>query len=125
MIDNFKDHAANERTYLAWVRTSLAIIAFAIIIEKFNLVIHSNISQIEQISEFDIGIGAITVVLILTGLFILVGSTYRFMKIRQYLNTKDKTQKAPYTINLLLAILLISVTVVGMFYSLHILKNFF
>ena len=28
MIRNFSDHAANERTFLAWVRTSIAIMAF-------------------------------------------------------------------------------------------------
>lgn len=37
MIPRFTDHAANERTFLAWVRTGLAIIAFGFVIEKLNL----------------------------------------------------------------------------------------
>ena len=37
MIPGFSDHAANERTFLAWVRTGIAIIAFGFVIEKFNL----------------------------------------------------------------------------------------
>ena len=37
MIKNFSDHAANERTFLAWLRTGLAIAAFGFVIEKFNL----------------------------------------------------------------------------------------
>jgi putative membrane protein len=37
MIKSFSDHAANERTYLAWVRTGIAVIAFGFVIEKFNL----------------------------------------------------------------------------------------
>jgi putative membrane protein len=37
MIQSFSDHAANERTYLAWVRTGIAVIAFGFVIEKFNL----------------------------------------------------------------------------------------
>jgi putative membrane protein len=28
MIPRFTDHAANERTYLAWVRTAIAVMAF-------------------------------------------------------------------------------------------------
>lgn len=37
MIRGYSDHAANERTFLAWVRTGLAVIAFGFVIEKFNL----------------------------------------------------------------------------------------
>lgn len=37
MIRNFGDHSANERTFLAWVRTSVAVMAFGFIVEKFDL----------------------------------------------------------------------------------------
>jgi len=37
MIRRYSDHAANERTFLAWVRTSIAIMAFGFVIEKFDL----------------------------------------------------------------------------------------
>jgi putative membrane protein len=37
MIRGFGDHAANERTFLAWVRTGIAAIAFGFVLEKFNL----------------------------------------------------------------------------------------
>ena len=37
MICDYRDHAANERTFLAWVRTGIAVIAFGFVIEKFNL----------------------------------------------------------------------------------------
>jgi inner membrane protein YidH len=37
MISGFSDHAANERTFLAWVRTGIAVIVFGFVIEKFNL----------------------------------------------------------------------------------------
>jgi putative membrane protein len=37
MIPGYSDHAANERTFLAWVRTGIAVIAFGFVIEKFNL----------------------------------------------------------------------------------------
>ena len=39
MIPRYSDHAANERTFLAWVRTGIATIAFGFVIEKFNLFI--------------------------------------------------------------------------------------
>jgi putative membrane protein len=30
MIQSFSDHAANERTFLAWVRTGIAVTAYSI-----------------------------------------------------------------------------------------------
>lgn len=37
MIPRFTDYAANERTYLAWVRTAIAIMAFGFLVERFDL----------------------------------------------------------------------------------------
>jgi putative membrane protein len=39
MIPGYSDHAANERTFLAWVRTGIAMIAFGFVIERFNLLL--------------------------------------------------------------------------------------
>ena len=36
-IKNYRDHAANERTFLAWLRTGVGVFAFGIVIEKLNL----------------------------------------------------------------------------------------
>jgi putative membrane protein len=37
MISAYTDHSANERTFLAWIRTGIAVIALGFVIEKFNL----------------------------------------------------------------------------------------
>lgn len=37
MQSKVKEHLANERTFLAWLRTSLAILAFGFVIERFAL----------------------------------------------------------------------------------------
>ena len=34
-----RDHLANERTFLAWTRTSIGIMAFGFVVEKFSLFI--------------------------------------------------------------------------------------
>src|SRR5512139_3654892 len=36
-IKNRRVHFANERTYLAWIRTSIGIMAFGFVVEKFGL----------------------------------------------------------------------------------------
>jgi Predicted membrane protein len=39
MIPHFTDHAANERTYLAWVRTAITVMAFGFLLERFDIFI--------------------------------------------------------------------------------------
>jgi len=34
MIDRFQEHAANERTFLSWTRTAIAVAGFGVLIEK-------------------------------------------------------------------------------------------
>lgn len=36
MIANFNDHAANERTFLAWVRTAIGMVGFGLAIDKLG-----------------------------------------------------------------------------------------
>jgi putative membrane protein len=76
MIKDFSDHAANERTYLAWVRTALAIAGFGVAAVKLNLVEH--------------GLSAITgMVLVPVATGILVAATYRFIRLSRHLNRPD------------------------------------
>lgn len=41
MLPHFRDHAANERTYLAWVRTALAVVALGFLLERFDIFLAS------------------------------------------------------------------------------------
>jgi inner membrane protein YidH len=48
MIKRYSDHAANERTFLAWVRTAIAVMAFGFLIERFDLFLKYMSSQATQ-----------------------------------------------------------------------------
>src|ERR1700720_2105873 len=88
MIRGYSDHAANERTFLAWVRTGIAVIAFGFVIEKFNLFVLAMASstsaegahrlQIERLSgplgRYD------GLALIFGGLALIVAATGRFVR---------------------------------------------
>src|SRR4030088_667019 len=39
MIANYTNHAANERTFLAWIRTGLAVTAFGFLLVKLNVLV--------------------------------------------------------------------------------------
>jgi putative membrane protein len=88
MIRGYSDHAANERTFLAWVRTGIAIIAFGFVIEKFNLFLLTIIAaaQLEaprrQVLERVAGpIGRYEgLALILVGIVLIIVAAVRFIR---------------------------------------------
>ncbi len=47
-VQNRRVHMANERTFLAWIRTSLGIMAFGFVVEKFALFVRQISYYIEQ-----------------------------------------------------------------------------
>ena len=48
MIKRCSDHAANERTFLAWVRTAIAVMAFGFVIERFDLFLQVMMPQLSR-----------------------------------------------------------------------------
>lgn len=87
MIRNYSDHAANERTFLAWVRTGIAVIAFGFVIEKFNLFIltlaHSLAAdeKTAQLQRLSGGIGRYEgLAFMACGTLLIVLATVRFVR---------------------------------------------
>lgn len=80
MIPQFSDHAANERTYLAWVRTGISIIAFGFVLERFSLFLHTVSESFGDKSPVEISRGGreAGLAMVLAGLLALVVATWRF-----------------------------------------------
>jgi len=81
MIKRYSDHAANERTFLAWVRTAIAVMAFGFLIERFDLFLKFAAPQFAQRQLAPHGegfanwaglafivIGVVTVVMVMSGM---------------------------------------------------------
>src|SRR6266446_2325931 len=97
MTSRFTDHAANERTFLAWVRTGIAVIAFGFVIERFNffiLAIASSASaevasrlQLNRLSgplaQFEF-LG-----LAVSGVAMIVAAAVRFVHVRRLLDDPE------------------------------------
>jgi putative membrane protein len=85
MIRDYSDHAANERTFLAWLRTGIAVIAFGFVIERFNLFVLAMFratapsaaahAQLERFSGSGAGHAFIAV-----GIIVILGATIRFVR---------------------------------------------
>ncbi|MBI1424275.1 MAG: DUF202 domain-containing protein [Gammaproteobacteria bacterium] len=90
MIDNFRDHAANERTYLAWIRTAIALMAFGFVIEKFDLFLRylttaTNV-HIHISGQHAKGAG---LMLIAAGLVLVALATWGFLRNRRLIDGAD------------------------------------
>ena len=92
MIERYSDHAANERTFLAWVRTSIAVMAFGFLVEKFDLFLEiaagSNGKWRPSVLSQAVGNVSGLLLILLGGLMIIL-ATIRFRKVGLDIDAKD------------------------------------
>ena len=92
MIKNFGDHAANERTFLAWVRTAIAVMAFGFLVEKFDLFLEiavpSFAGRAASLSGHSFGnIAGLALIILGTGLVII--AAVRFISLARRIDRDD------------------------------------
>lgn len=118
MIQRYSDHAANERTFLAWVRTAIAIMAFGFLVQKFDLflritVLGSGRGAISTGSEL-IGTSA-GLMLIVLGAAMMVLAAIRFRRTARAIEAED-VRPGPGTwldLTLILLLLVLGVILFG------------
>ena len=83
MIRSYSDHAANERTFLAWVRTAIAMMGFGFVVERFDLFIRATpiVLPAHTTSEHNLRLGELAgLALMVAGLAMLFVAIWRFTK---------------------------------------------
>jgi putative membrane protein len=127
MIDKYSDHAANERTFLAWVRTGIATIAFGFVVEKFNLfvrtIVEANASDNAARLRLEQFTGSFShydgLVLILIGIAIIVLSLIRFVKTGRLIDDQQVHSAGSARPELVLAVVLaLIVTSMAVYFAL-------
>jgi putative membrane protein len=108
---NARDHLANERTFLAWIRTSIGIMAFGFVVVKFSLFVKQlSILLGKQLIIQQKGYSAIMgIVLVAVGAITSLLAYLRYKKTEKQIN-ENNYQSSSLIINLLVGfIFLISV----------------
>ncbi|MGA2401404.1 MAG: DUF202 domain-containing protein [Syntrophobacteraceae bacterium] len=105
-----RNHMANERTFLSWCRTGIALIGFGFLIERFDVVIREMRfvalpGVIEQLRDVPSAryLGMVTLGL---GVVIIVLAGWRFYYVRKLINTGERSFSAVPDTILLSAVLL-------------------
>jgi uncharacterized membrane protein YidH (DUF202 family) len=118
------DHLANERTFLAWIRTSIGIMAFGFVVEKFALFIKQmslilGKANIEIASPASHGYSAI-VGIFLVGFGTLLGllAFVRYKKVERQI--EGDTYQSSSVLDILLTI---SVLAIGIFLVIYLIQS--
>src|SRR5436305_13469085 len=84
------DHLANERTFLAWVRTALATMVVGFAVERVALVLRDIGLKSSYVSASSIHYSTLVgVALILLGVVVLVFALMNFLTIRSAIDSKN------------------------------------
>jgi uncharacterized membrane protein YidH (DUF202 family) len=117
------DHMANERTFLAWVRTSIGIMAFGFVVEKFALFIKGLEYSFEKpnaSSAAPHSLGSSTIfgmVLVATGALIGLLAFVRYKKVEKEI--LEDTYRPWIMLDVLVALLILVIGIFLTFYMLH------
>ena len=83
------DHLANERTFLAWIRTSISIIVFGFVVAKFGITLREFL-RMQGNGERQSGMSlAIGVGFIVMGIFMSLVSLVRYRTTMNRLNADE------------------------------------
>ena len=84
------DHLANERTFLAWVRTSISVIVFGFVVAKFGITLRQ-FFRFENLDPHETGIS-----LALGASFMVVGILMAILAIWRYQSTRVQIEQADF-----------------------------
>lgn len=125
-IKNRRVHLANERTFLAWVRTSISIMAFGFVMERFSIFLTQFSCLIRRGEASDVTpephshavSSVLGIVLIGFGALIGVLALIRYKKVEKQID--EDTYRPSFVLDALLAL---CVLVVGLFFVMYFIHT--
>jgi putative membrane protein len=123
MIPSYTDHSANERTFLAWIRTGLTIMALGFVIERLDLLLASlglTAQDREVPTMGQAEIHGLSVSLVSLAIVLIVGAGYRFVDINRAIDDQEVRPFRGTLMPLGMALVLLAVGVLLLLYLLHL-----
>jgi len=121
MINKYRDHAANERTYLAWIRTSIAIMAFGFLIEKFNLFVDYLGKTLGNAEHFKSSQSAefVGMLIFIIGVLMIISATVRFFRYKKFIESEESYLYAVKKTNIMLSTMMVLIAIFLLVYMSH------
>jgi putative membrane protein len=119
-VRNRRVHMANERTFLAWIRTSIAIMAFGFVVEKFALFV----KQISYLLGKEAVLPSRGYSSIFGILLVALGALMGVLAFIRYKKVEKQIDEDTYQPSLILDILLaISILAIGIFLIIYLIHS--
>ena len=122
-VGNRRVHMANERTFLAWIRTSIGIMAFGFVVEKFALFIKKldfffEKPHVQKAAPDSFGYSSIFgIVLVAMGALMGVLAFIRFKKVEREIDAD--TYHTSLILDILVAMGILAIGIFLVFYMIH------
>jgi len=116
-VRNRRVHMANERTFLAWIRTSISVMAFGFVVERFAIFVKQLSSYIGKVATPPPAGYTSVLGIVLVGLGAAIGVLAYF----RYKAVERQIDSDTYVPSLLLdTLLVLAVLAVGLFLVLYL-----
>jgi putative membrane protein len=123
-VANRRVHMANERTFLAWIRTSIGLMAFGFVVERFALFI-KQMSYVLGKSDIEIPLPPSHGYSAVAGIFLVgLGALMSVLAFLRYKKVERQIREDTYQTSSLLDILLTcSVLAIGIFLVIYLIQS--
>ena len=117
---NIREHLANERTFLAWMRTSIGIMAFGFVVVKFALFV----KQISMMLGKENLIHSTGYSGIMGILLVFVGTVTAILSFIKYKRTEKQLNEGNYKYSsLLITLLTVFIFLISVFLIVYLIKS--
>ena len=118
-IERSREHQANERTFLAWIRTSIALMGFGFVIVKFVLFLKQLSVLLE--TEASTGYSAVAgVIMVVVGVLIALFSYFQYKRSEMQLRNNFFTTSP--ALSLIMTLILV---IGGVFLVIYLLSTIY
>ncbi len=116
-----RDHMANERTFLAWVRTSISIMVFGFVVEKFALFLNKLTLLVEKkpLSPSSIHYSSIMAIVL-----VAMGAVIGFLAFIRYKKVEREINEGTFQPSIILDVLVaMGILTIGVFLALYMMHS--
>src|SRR5271156_6905319 len=110
------DHLANERTFLAWIRTSISIIVFGFVVAKFGITLREFL-RVQGATVQESGVSLIIGVgFIAMGIFMALAAWFRYQATMRRIETGNFKPAGP-----IVTVLTVVAAVFGIIFAVYLI----
>jgi putative membrane protein len=93
--ERVREHLANERTYLAWLRTAMAVIGLGVVIAKLRFILGTHETNMSMVYAANVGMA-----LVLFGIMVVILALYAFMRVRKEIRERHYRSRVRLVLSL-------------------------